>query len=175
MKNKKLTNVDSYQKYAKRTLVNAPEVPLTDLEIMTVWNGLGLAGEAGEVCDLLKKGIFHRHGVDVEKLKKELGDVMWYISAICTKYQIQLSDVLQMNVDKLAERYPDGFKSKDSINRKEYTKKEREQKSKKIKNDTCNVCGESITLSKQYGCLAGLEDCKHDKKVKKQLEKMMRK
>lgn len=70
---------------------------------------LGLAGESGEVADIIKKGIFHGKGVDMEHLKKELGDVMWYVALICESCGWKLDDVMQINVDKLKKRYPDGF------------------------------------------------------------------
>ena len=47
---------------------------------------LGLAGESGEVCDLLKKHWGHRQPLDREKLKKELGDVLWYVGAIADQF-----------------------------------------------------------------------------------------
>lgn len=43
--------------------------------MMLIWTAIGLVGEAGEVAELVKKGVFHRHGIDKEKLKNELGDV----------------------------------------------------------------------------------------------------
>ncbi|MCB6990620.1 nucleoside triphosphate pyrophosphohydrolase family protein [bacterium 210820-DFI.6.38] len=70
---------------------------------------LGLTGEAGEVADLVKKGIFHEKGINIDHLKKELGDVLWYIAMICYSLGISLDDVMQTNVDKLIARYPDGF------------------------------------------------------------------
>lgn len=70
---------------------------------------LGLTGESGEVSDLVKKGIFHEKGIDLEHLKKECGDVMWYLSLICESCGFTLDDVMQTNVDKLIARYPDGF------------------------------------------------------------------
>jgi len=70
---------------------------------------LGLAGESGEVCDLLKKHWGHRQPLDREKLKKELGDVLWYVGAIADQFDMTLDDVVKANVDKLERRYPDGF------------------------------------------------------------------
>lgn len=72
---------------------------------------LGLTGEAGEVSDLVKKGIFHEKGINLEHLKKECGDVMWYLSLICESCGFTLDDVMQTNIDKLIARYPDGFDS----------------------------------------------------------------
>lgn len=78
---------------------------------------LGLAGESGEVCDMLKKVLYHKHLLNLELLTKELGDVLWYIADIATKYQITLDDVAQVNIKKLQARYPNGFNTKRSINR----------------------------------------------------------
>ena len=79
--------------------------------------GLGLAGEAGEVVDYLKKVVGHGHKLDKDKLVKELGDVLWYVAEICSAINADMSDVAQQNIDKLKARYPDGFSSERSINR----------------------------------------------------------
>jgi len=100
---------DEYQRLARRTTVDKPGTKLEDLDIMISWNALGLAGEAGEVADLVKKGIFHQQGLDHAKLKKELGDVLWYLSALCDNLGYTLAEVMQTNITKLEARYPDGF------------------------------------------------------------------
>lgn len=105
---------NEYQELAARTLIAKPDAEYTPEQIMLVWNGLGLAGEAGEICDLLKKGIFHQHGIDVAKVREELGDLMWYIAAVCTKLDISLDEVLDQNVAKLKRRYPAGYSSEAS-------------------------------------------------------------
>lgn len=79
--------------------------------------GLGIAGEAGEVADLLKKVIGHGHPIDVAKLVKELGDVLWYVAVLASVYGVLLSDVAAANRAKLMARYPDGFSTERSINR----------------------------------------------------------
>lgn len=70
---------------------------------------LGLAGEAGEVCDLLKKHWGHRKPLDREHLKKELGDVLWYVFALADQFGFTADEVVAANVDKLERRYPTGF------------------------------------------------------------------
>lgn len=70
--------------------------------------GLGLAGETGEVCEKLKK-IIRDHGgkIDAERLvalKKELGDVLWYLAALCTELGLDLQEVAETNLAKLADR-----------------------------------------------------------------------
>ena len=70
---------------------------------------LGLSGEIGEFNDMIKKWIFHERQLDIEHTKKELGDILWYIAIICHSFGWQMDDILQMNIDKLKARYPDGF------------------------------------------------------------------
>lgn len=110
-------SLDEYQVLASRTLIDEPDFEISGLDNMIIWNAIGLAGEAGEVADLVKKGIYHQHGLDVEKVKKELGDVMWYVAAMCTKLNINLSEVCDANIQKLKARYPQGYSSERSINR----------------------------------------------------------
>ena len=77
---------------------------------------LGMAGEAGEVSDLVKKWIFHNKDTDMTHLKKELGDICWYIALACHACGFELDDVLQTNIDKLAARYPEGHFSETRAN-----------------------------------------------------------
>lgn len=82
-------------------------------------NGLmGLNGESGEVIDLLKKHLFQGHPLDVEHIAKELGDIVWYLAISAYAIDYDLEAIMQMNIDKLRERYPLGFDSEQSINRK---------------------------------------------------------
>ncbi len=76
---------------------------------------MGLAGEAGEVCDLVKKWQHHRAPRDVAKLRKELGDVLWYLAHACNVMGWRLDDIAAENVAKLRARYPGGFSTAASI------------------------------------------------------------
>lgn len=76
---------------------------------MLVWNALGAAGEAGELADLVKKSVFHRKPLDRERFQKEIGDVLWYCAALCTGAGLSLADVMELNVNKLRARYPEGW------------------------------------------------------------------
>ncbi|MFK7807514.1 MAG: nucleoside triphosphate pyrophosphohydrolase family protein [Saprospiraceae bacterium] len=102
-------NANDYQKLASRTLIAKPDFDITDKKVMLSWWALGLSGEAGEVADLIKKGIYHQQGIDELKLKKELGDVLWYIAALCTEMGFTMEEVMQQNVEKLKARFPDGY------------------------------------------------------------------
>lgn len=100
----------NYQKLAMRTNTK-------DTTIATV--GLGLCGEAGEVADLIKKHLYHGHTLNRDDLAKELGDVCWYIALGCELIGYNFDEILKLNIKKLKKRYPNGFKTYDSVNRKE--------------------------------------------------------
>jgi NTP pyrophosphatase (non-canonical NTP hydrolase) len=70
---------------------------------------LGLAGESGEAVELVKKAFYHGVPYDNAKLVKELGDVMWYVAGLAATYELSLEDIARANLEKLRERYPDGF------------------------------------------------------------------
>jgi NTP pyrophosphatase (non-canonical NTP hydrolase) len=110
-------NATEYQKQAVRTLIDRPGFDIDDENMMIIWNALGLVGEAGEVAEMVKKGILHQHGLFYEKMAKELGDCLWYISALCTKMDLDMGDVMVANISKLKLRYPEGYNSQDSIAR----------------------------------------------------------
>lgn len=65
---------------------------------------LGLASEAGEVCGKIKKVMRDETPMPLDDLKAELGDVLWYIAAICTDLNIDLSEVAKQNIEKLQNR-----------------------------------------------------------------------
>ena len=70
-----------------------------------VLNGvLGLAGESGECCDIVKKNRFQGHELNKENLIEELGDVMWYIAETASGLGVTLEEVAQYNLDKLHKR-----------------------------------------------------------------------
>ena len=105
-------NVNDYQKEAM-TLLNPA---LTEKDVLM--NALmGLCGESGEAIDLMKKHLYQGHDLDKEKLVKELGDIAWYLAEAATGLNIELSEVLQRNLDKLHARYPQGFSTERSLHR----------------------------------------------------------
>ena len=72
---------------------------------------VGLSAEAGEFTEIVKKILFQGKPVNDENLfhlKRELGDVMWYVMQACMGLNISLEEVIEMNVDKLKARYPGG-------------------------------------------------------------------
>ena len=85
-----------------------------------LYAAIGICGEAGEVSELVKKYAYHGHAIDKDHLARELGDVLWYVSYMAHLFGYSLGEIMEMNQDKLAKRYPDGkFDAERSKNRKE--------------------------------------------------------
>lgn len=104
---------NEYQKAASRTI--RKDLP----NHLCMYHALhGMVGEVGELHAIYQKE-YQGHQIDVTHLKKELGDLMWFIAEYCTAMGWDLEEILQMNIDKLKERYPEGFESERSIHRKE--------------------------------------------------------
>ena len=91
-------DVDKYQELAMRTL--NPEIDKKELILNA---SMGLCGESGEVIDLVKKHLFQGHD----------------LAEAATALNVNLSEILEKNIKKLENRFPDGFNSNRSINRGE--------------------------------------------------------
>jgi NTP pyrophosphatase (non-canonical NTP hydrolase) len=106
---------------------------------------LGVGGEAGEVCEIIKKHIGHGQRLDKDKLTKEIGDVLWYLAALAHACDIEFEHVAQVNIEKLRARYPNGFTVEDSAKRADvctWCKGTRESRSVDIKGNPvpCGYC-----------------------------------
>lgn len=118
-------DIGEYEQMAMRTL--AEDVMQNDEHIWNDpraamhWNAAsGMSSETGEINEILKKFYFHHHpwtdAMEIH-LKKETGDLMWYIMLFCFSNGWNPAEILQMNIDKLKARYPEGFSTERSINR----------------------------------------------------------
>lgn len=97
----RLDDFNSYQVEAYRTAVYLREIALP-------YCVMGLAGETGEVAELVKKLYRDDKGVLTDerkaKLVKEIGDCTWYLAALCTELGIDFSEAAKQNLDKLHSR-----------------------------------------------------------------------
>ena len=108
--------IDEYQQAALRTAnVSAYKDALSAMTNAA----LGLCGESGEVADIVKKATFQGHDFESEKehVVKELGDVAWYLALGAWAVGVPLSEIFELNIEKLKRRYPDGFDAERSMHR----------------------------------------------------------
>jgi NTP pyrophosphatase (non-canonical NTP hydrolase) len=119
---------NEYQKLAMRTndgkctdrLLRAIEKAADEygMDVGGVFNAcLGLSGESGEAEDMIKKWIFQEMPLDTTRLKKEIGDVLWYVAQMCHSFGWEMEEMMEMNIEKLRIRYPNGFDPKGSMER----------------------------------------------------------
>jgi NTP pyrophosphatase (non-canonical NTP hydrolase) len=106
-----------FKEYQDFTETTAAKFEDKDKEL-AVW-ALGLVGESGEYADAIKKILGHGHQLDKDKLLKELGDVLYYVARCAKILDSSLEEVAELNIRKLQARYPNGFSTEKSINRKE--------------------------------------------------------
>lgn len=109
MKMNGMTLID-YQSEAYRVI----QSHANDREEILHWV-IGLTEEAGEVASLVKHKYFHNEDIFNIKIAEELGDVLWYISAMCTVLDISLADVARINLAKLRVRFADGMYSDEMV------------------------------------------------------------
>ena len=99
---------NDYQRLAVRTASDTTGVTVC---------ALGLAGEGGEVADIVKKAIAQGHDRDDDRILEELGDILWYVALMADNLGVEMDWVAERNVFKLSQRYPTGFDPERSKNR----------------------------------------------------------
>lgn len=104
--------LNEYQELAQRT-----SNPALTQEEHLLNAMLGLAGETGECCDLVKKGLYQDGREICDKLFDELSDVMWYIAEAAAAMGWSMDDIAEHNIAKLRKRYPEGFSADRSLHR----------------------------------------------------------
>ena len=93
---------EEYQKISRETVI------YPDKDNNFIYPTLGLAGEAGEVAEKIKKILRDKNRIIDEETKKgvagEMGDVLWYLAQLATELKLSLEDIVSLNIDKLHSR-----------------------------------------------------------------------
>ena len=108
------SNTEIFQSEASRSLRD--DLPY---EAMCSNMCMGLAGEIGEVIDIMKKHIYQGKELDITDVIEEVGDVLWYIANFCNVNNITMDECMESNIKKLRKRFPNGFTIKDANQRKD--------------------------------------------------------
>jgi len=94
--------------------------PNDDILLDILHSSVGIAGEAGELLDQVKKVVWQLHDLDYNKILLELGDILFYLTSMCNCVGTDIDEVRKLNIEKLTKRYPDGvFDKERSINRED--------------------------------------------------------
>ena len=102
---------NEYQKLASRTINNGLTEHQQEIHALH-----GMVGEIGEIHSLYQK-VYQGHEIDEVHLKKEVGDLLWFIAEYCTASRWELEEIMQMNIDKLIAIFPEGFEADKSLHR----------------------------------------------------------
>ena len=105
--------LNDYQRMARRTAGTKGKSDKMEEALF------GLSGEVGELCDHYKKYMHQGHDIDYDHMAEETGDVMLYLAEIADALGVTLEDIARRNIEKLRNRYPDGFDPERSRNREE--------------------------------------------------------
>ena len=97
-------NLKTYEKESSRTM--SAKMHSSAAKVDTAHGIIGIAGEAGELLDAMKKAMFYGAVLDLDNVREEVGDIMWYIMAIVRSEGWDLETIMQENIDKLRVRYP---------------------------------------------------------------------
>lgn len=89
-------------------------------QILRILHGaIGMCGESGEVIDKVKKTLIYGKELNKKDLLNECGDVLWYMTILLHELGYDLEDAMMANSEKLKKRFPDGFNTKDALERKD--------------------------------------------------------
>ena len=108
-------NSKEYIKLAKRS--ESTNFNMTTYDQRMLHGAMGLCTESGEFLDNLKKSIYYRKGTEHWALVEELGDILWYLAILFDELGVSFESVMEMNIKKLKQRYPEKFTSEASENR----------------------------------------------------------
>lgn len=81
----------------------------TEENIRLLHSTIGLATEAGEALDAVKKHLYYGKPLDKTNLKEEMGDLFWYLAIMADVLEVDFAEVMQNNIEKLKARYGDKF------------------------------------------------------------------
>ena len=115
-------DANTYQKNAVKTLSKSFHIDQVEADILH--GAVGVATEAGELLDALKKTIFYGKKLDLVNIEEEIGDVLWYLAIMCENLGVSMEDIMEKNINKLNSRYPDKFTEQDALDRDLETERE---------------------------------------------------
>ena len=96
-------SLNNYQKQAIRT------AKIEGFKFNITHAAMGLAGEAGEFTDCIKKYVIYGQSLDRINAVEELGDILWFVALACESLGVDMQTIADLNIGKLAKRYPEKY------------------------------------------------------------------
>lgn len=106
---------NAYQELADRTAPKSYNCFRTtidnteDKSIELIHAQFGICSESGELADALKKWLIYGQQLDKQNIREECGDLMWYIALALKSVDMEMSETMLQNIEKLQKRYPEKF------------------------------------------------------------------
>ena len=117
----KLDDIKKSLYYDKFDLNQYNQIGVNDITervgVDTLHGILGIVTEGVELIQAINKTIATKEEFDVVNMKEEIGDIMWYIALLCNTHNIDLKQVMQTNINKLKQRFPEKFTTYNANNR----------------------------------------------------------
>lgn len=110
-------NIKEYQQLTVRTCVPPAGLALDAQTRDLLHAAMGLATEAGELQDQLKRNIFYGKPLDIVNIQEELGDALWYIGMVCERLHFSMEKIMEQNIAKLRVRFPEKFTAENALSR----------------------------------------------------------
>lgn len=117
-----LVNLYDYQQAALRTWKSFDTREIDGPTMELLHSALLIADEAGELVSPIKKYVIYNKPLDIENVKEELGDLMYGIVVMADTLGIDIKEILFNNIDKLKQRYPEGYSDEDAVLRRDKQK-----------------------------------------------------
>lgn len=141
-----MVSEEEYKKYIK-FVRKLSEEPSTRFELSKACSvsptllhaQMGLVTEAAEVTDLVKKHVGYERSLDIQKLKDELGDMLFYWTLAVDECKSTFKEIMKMNMAKLTARYIDGYSNEEANNRDLKVEQEAQQKESLVKKSSSDV------------------------------------
>lgn len=103
---------EHYSQFVTERFKSMPTDTLTRLHA-----AVGISGESGELLDAIKKAWAYNKPLDTGNVHEELGDILFYVQAMCNQFGWTFQDIINANVRKLIKRYPTGYSDQDAQTR----------------------------------------------------------
>ena len=112
-----LMDTKTYLKESERTMNS--NIHPENVKTETLHGIIGVTTEAGELLGAAKKALFYGRPIDLENVREEIGDILWYLAAIIRAEGWTFEELMEVNIAKLKIRYPKQFTTKDAFERKD--------------------------------------------------------
>jgi NTP pyrophosphatase (non-canonical NTP hydrolase) len=111
-----MSNTTPYQQFVNSIVKSGAEIvrQLTPTQAHLLHMAVGVSGEAGELLDAVKKHCVYQKQIDLDNIKEEAGDILFYLTGLLNELDMSLEECINANTEKLSRRYASGSYSNEA-------------------------------------------------------------